>query len=224
MDELTRGATRSGEVNRAFSHRYYASFAELKRAHKRIFGPPTVYLCGKRLSRRRRRRHSSSFSPFFAERPSGTRKHALSETIIRIPDDHPDPRGVLVKAFAKLFSLYTSEGEKPPSFDCTITANLSLFSPKRGTYGCYFGQDFSNAEGRLPLALTTSYRVDSLSDVSKIPVAVPVEEFGDAFLRTYSDTQTVVHSIIAIVFVVEKILTDYSKEKVTKKTGYNRLF
>jgi hypothetical protein len=162
--------------------------------------------------------------PIFAERPARERKHALSEAILRLPESHPDPRSVLLKTFVKLFSLYTTTGEPPPSFDVSLTANLVLYSAKRKSWGFYYGQNFDENNGRTSLALTTTYRVDSLSDLHKIPVAVPVEAFGDAFDRTFSDTETVVESIAAVVYVIEKILKDFSKDRVNEKAGYVKLF
>jgi hypothetical protein len=148
----------------------------------------------------------------------------LSEAILRLPDSHPDPRSVLVKTFVKLFSLYTTTGEPPPSFDITLTANLALYSPKKNAWGFYYGQNFDANDGKTSLALTTSYRVDSLSDVHKIPVAVPVEDFSNAFDQIFGDTDTVVDHIAAVVYVITKVMKDFSKERVNKKPGYVKLF
>ena len=46
-EEALFGATRSGNVKRGLTRRHYASLKELKLAHKRVHGDPTLYLVGK---------------------------------------------------------------------------------------------------------------------------------------------------------------------------------
>ena len=41
------GTTRSGEVRRGLHRRHYSTVKELKQAHKRVYGAPTLYVVGK---------------------------------------------------------------------------------------------------------------------------------------------------------------------------------
>jgi hypothetical protein len=45
-DELIRGSTRSGDTRRGYSKRYFSTLAEIKRVHKRVYGPPSLYIVG----------------------------------------------------------------------------------------------------------------------------------------------------------------------------------
>lgn len=149
----------------------------------------------------------------FSERPATDRSLGLAEAVLRLAHDHPNPRGVLVKAFAKLFGLYSVD-KNQPSFDVVLTANLVLVHEKTGQFCFYFGQDHGKNEGAESLALNTIYRVDSISDVNNIPNAVTIDEFSDAFDKIFSDTSTRVHSIAAVVYIIRRILPDFQKHSV----------
>jgi hypothetical protein len=133
---------------------------------------------------------------------------------LRVPDAHPNVGGLLVKTFAKLFGLYSGDGRRPPSFDVTLTANLVIYSPKLGQYSFFFGQDFSALDGKSSVALSTIYRVDSMSDVGLLPTAVPVSEFEEIFERIFGDTDARVEQIAALVFIITKLLPDYANDSV----------
>jgi hypothetical protein len=211
-DDLLQGATRSGATKRGYSRRYFATFQELKAAHRRVFGAPSLFLvgayavcvcvCGRELR-----------LDLFSERPATDRSLGLAEAVLRLPHDHPNPRQVLVKAFAKLFGLYSVD-KNQPSFDCSLTANLVLVHEKTGQFCFYFGQDHGKSEGVESLSLSTIYRVDSLSDVKNIPNAVTTDEFADAFSQIYQDTSTRVDSIAAVVYIIRLILPDFRKHSV----------
>jgi hypothetical protein len=121
-------------------------------------------------------------------------------------------RGVLIKAFTKLFSLYGVDRQQP-SFDVSLSANLVLYNEEQRSYSFFFGQDWSN-DGRETLSLTTIYRVDALSDVANIPSSVALQEFADCFERIFGDTQTVVHSVAAVVYIIRLILPDFRRDSV----------
>jgi hypothetical protein len=149
-----------------------------------------------------------------AERPATDRRHGLSEAVLRAPADHPNVGSLLVKTFAKLFGLYSVDGKRPPSFDLVITANLVVFAPKLRSWSLYYGQDFSSVEGKSAVALSTIYRVDSMSDVGLLPTAVPVTEFSQIFERIFGDTDARIEGVAALVFIITKLLPDYANDSV----------
>lgn len=210
--EPLRGATRSGEVKRGHSRRHYANLRELKTAHSRLYEKQTLYLVGRSaccccifLCEVQPR----FFYPL--ERPSTTRNLALSEAILRVPATHPNIRSVLFRAFSKLFKLYADSKEQT-SFDVVVTGNLAMFSPKMKSWYLFFGQDFP--DGKSQIALSTVYRVDSLSDINNLPISIPTQEFSSSFDRTYADTDARVDHIVALVFLATKILPNYATDAV----------
>jgi hypothetical protein len=131
--------------------------------------------------------------------------------VIRIPATHPNVRSVLVRAFSKLFKLYADNKEQT-SFDVVITGNLAMYTPRLKSWYLYFGQDFP--DGKSQISLSTVYRVDSISDVSNLPVFIPVDEFSSSFERVFDDTDARVDHITALVYLVTKILPNYATDAV----------
>jgi hypothetical protein len=120
-----------------------------------------------------------------------------------------------MKSFAKLFKLY-SDLKKPPQFDVVITANLVLFSRRMGTYRLYFGQDAGDSGGKKSYYLENTYAVNYLSDVSKIPTAIALEEISSTWDRIFSDTDAHVHQVASLVFIATKLMSNYDEEKKGK--------
>jgi hypothetical protein len=127
-----------------------------------------------------------------------------------------------MKTFSKLFALY-SDSKHLPSFDCTFTANLVLFNERLHSFSFFFGQDFGETDGRESLALSSIYRVDSLSDVAKLPTTLSLAQLTDCFERLFSDSETVVHSVAAVVMIIRRILPDYRSDS-TVGNKLTRLF
>jgi hypothetical protein len=125
---------------------------------------------------------------------------------------HPDIGGVLFKSFVQLFRLY-SDAQVPPQFDVVITANLVLYSRRTGTYRLYFGQDAGDSGGKKSYYLENTYSVDYLSDVSKLPTKIAIEEIASTWDRIFSDTDAHVHEVASLVFIATKLMSNYASEK-----------
>ena len=120
-------------------------------------------------------------------------------------------RKELVRAFSKLFQLYGEKG-----WNVLTTCNVILQSNNAETFSVYYGQSYGVLAER-QASLRRLVSVNSFGDLGKIELDHSQEDFSDIFFLTHHDSSVSVHSVINIVFLITRFLTDLETQAVSIK-------
>jgi hypothetical protein len=149
----------------------------------------------------------------FLERLVSGRNEGLAEATLRLPADHGNHEAALFDALEELYEIYG-----PGYFDVTVTANAILQSNRDRRFGIFYGQDFG-ADGRGNLfSMGPAESVSDLSEVSGLSTRWDQGDFEDMFFRTFTDTDTSVHSLVNFVYLIRRHLGDFEAQMVVGST------
>jgi hypothetical protein len=155
---------------------------------------------------------------------------------LRIREGDPNFARELFRGFARLFDLYGDS-----VFSISVTANAVLRNrddSARSTYSVWYGQswpadDFyrtynfratrldsgedEEADGRPPT-------ISNLGEVSKLETRFSAHDFQQLFLANHSTSAVTVDQLINIVYLIERNLDSYARDKVTRGRAVVRIY
>jgi hypothetical protein len=142
------------------------------------------------------------------------RNAGLAEATLRLPFDHPDIMGELVRAFKELVETY-GRG----SFDVVVTANVVLKGLGEKTYRVFFGQDYSKASssGHQADYAMNAEIVRDMSDVSNLRTDYDQRDFENVFFNYFENSNVYVHSMINLVYIMRRHLADFKSQRTIPK-------
>lgn len=120
-------------------------------------------------------------------------------------------RSELITAFSRLYELY---GDGP--FSVVTTCNVVLRGNSSDTFSVYYGQAYGDLAHRQHRARRVK-TVKHLGDVGSIEVAHSLEDFGEVFLSTHSDSNVTVDSIINVVFLITRPLQNFNADAISNR-------
>jgi hypothetical protein len=141
------------------------------------------------------------------DRRVGDGSRGLSEATLRIPVDHADYKGELLRAFGTLFPLY-GRGY----FFVSVTANVVL-EGLDGRWSVFFGQDHSVVPR--DFSVSGGYVIRRLGQVPGLPTSFDPGDFGHIFSRNFESTAVTVHSVICFVYVIRRYLRNFDAQQTT---------
>ena len=147
----------------------------------------------------------------------------LSEAQVRLPASFgPEQvRDALKKAFVKLFNLYSNV-----TFEVTVSANVLVQGTESDgspSYSVFAGTDHG-AWGEESRFSSPVYIVRSLSDIRKIQTSFSLNDFEALFRRAFTQSNVTLFQQINLVYMIRRVLKDYSRDKATKGKTHQRLF
>ena len=149
----------------------------------------------------------------FSEQVILDREKSILQACLRVRENHPDKKKVLMEAFKKLFKVYP----EPSPFYVSVTCNVILASnsgsDSNQTFSVFWGQDFSESRN---FTSPLSFEVRKFQDVGKIKTSFTVQEFEQIFLNNFPDTKTSVHEVISIVYLIRKLGSFYEDKEPAK--------
>ena len=184
-----RGQTRAGASFKDEGKAHYDSLRDLRRAHPLTF--------------------SSRSTHYLLERPISTRIGGLSESVVRISVEEPDPRGVLFGAFRKLFAIYPAHSK----FYVTVSCNAVLATRDGASFSLWFGHDFSESRAH-DIYVGEVVKVRSFSDVARIPTNLTVEDFQASFQLMFESSDVHVHSLACLVYKITKVIPNFGRDQL----------
>ena len=113
------------------------------------------------------------------------------------------------KFFGELYSTYGENSR----FEVTLTATAILKQKGEESYSIFHGLDYSTGRGANYLC-SDLYHVNEMSDIEDLPRNYSVGDFEEVFYRTFDDTTVRVHSLISVVYIAKKFLSDYFRDLV----------
>ena len=117
-----------------------------------------------------------------------------------------------------------SKTRKQTNAQVVVTANALLKGPPSNpTYSVYFGYDYATS-GERSILMGESWVLRNLGDLERLPKSFTVDDFASVFERTFSETGVTVVGLVSLVYLIRKVLHDFSGERVTLGRVHKTLF
>jgi hypothetical protein len=132
---------------------------------------------------------------------------------LRIRATETDFKKHLDRMFTRLFQLFGTREE----WELTVTANCVIQGNSKPTFSFWYGMDFGNKDYSMQSDEMESHvtLISSLGDIEKIPTHFSVDEFADAFFNFHTDSDVSIHSLVNIVYLARRLLTDYADDRTS---------
>jgi hypothetical protein len=137
----------------------------------------------------------------------------LAEATLRLPANHPDYTGELVRAFSELYEIY-GRG----SFDTVATANVILKKHGERSYSVFYGMDFGKeGPSKRDFSMTTAVTVRDLADVYNLRTDFSAEDFQDIFYGNFEESNVSIYGLINTVYIMRRFLPQFDSQHTTRR-------